>query len=134
MDAATVVSIILAIVSLLGTVAVAIAGHISNKTLQKEAGKAAIEQDRKSQRLTHNYEMLKQEQQDRKDTEALLYKNGQPLSVAAYELQARLYELCQYPISKAHLESNEGLQDLKQYTCYKLTQYFTWSHIPRMKA
>ena len=134
MDAATVVSIILAIVSLLGTVAVAIVGHISNKSLAKEAGKAAIEQDNKSQELAHNYELLKQELQDRKETEALIYKYGQPLLVAAYELQARLYELCQYPISKAHLESKEGLQDLKQYTCYKIAQYFAWSHILRMKA
>jgi hypothetical protein len=134
MDAATVVSIVLAIVSLLGTVAVAIAGHISNRSLQKQAEDAAIVQDSKSQELTHKYDLLKQEQQEKKETEALVFKYGQPLLVAAYELQARLYELCQYPISKAHLESKEGLQDLKQYTCYKLAQYFAWSHILRMKA
>ena len=45
--------------------------------------------------------------------EALIYKYGQPLLVAAYELQAQLYELFQYPISKAPLEWKEGLQDLE---------------------
>ncbi|RYN67874.1 hypothetical protein AA0118_g1467 [Alternaria tenuissima] len=116
MDAATVVSIILvivftilAIVSLLDTVAVAIVGHISNKCLAEEAGKAAIDQDNKSQELNHKYELLKQELHDRKETEALIY-------------------------NKAHLGSKEGLQDLKQYTCYKLAQYFAWSHVLRMKA
>ena len=93
MDAATVVSIILvivftilAIVSLLDTVAVAIVGHISKKCLAEEAGKAAIDQDNKSQELNHKYELLKQELHDRKETEALIYKYGQPLFVASYEL------------------------------------------------
>jgi predicted small secreted protein len=156
MDAATIVPIILAIISLLGTVAIAILNHYSSnklhdkseqatkqlqqdsqkaaKELHDKATKAAKDQEDYSQQLTGKFVLLKEERLEKKDMEALIYKYGQPLLVAAYELQARLYELCQYPISKAHLESKEGRQDLKQYTCYKFAQYFAWSHILRTKA
>jgi hypothetical protein len=156
MDAATIVSIILAIISLLGTVAIATLNQYSSnklhdksekatkqlqqdsqeaaKELHDEATKAAKDQDGYSQQLTDEFALLKEDRLEKKDMEALIYKYGQPLLVAAYELQARLYEMCQYPISKVYLESKEDRQNLKQYTSYKFAQYFNWLHILRTKA
>ncbi|KAH7110134.1 hypothetical protein B0J11DRAFT_599722 [Dendryphion nanum] len=156
MDAATIVSVVLAVISLLGTAAIAIVNHFSTQKLQRESHKAtkklqcdaqesnaelqrkAHEASRKlqeeAQRLSDKYDQSKEERMEKKETEALVIKYGQPLMVAAYELQARLFELCQYPISKAHLESKEGLQDLKQYTCYKFAQFLAWTHILKTKA
>ncbi|KAH8707624.1 hypothetical protein GQ44DRAFT_777336 [Phaeosphaeriaceae sp. PMI808] len=43
-------------------------------------------------------------------------KYSQPLLVAANDLQQRLFELVEYPISEQHLTTDEGLEDLKKYT------------------
>lgn len=112
MDTALIVSIVLAVISLLGTVVIAFLNFFGQDLLNRWT----------------------EERSDQKETDALIQKYGQPIMMAAYELQARMYELCQYPISKAHLESKEGLQDLKKYTCYKVAQYMAWTHLLRTKA
>lgn len=112
MDTALIVSIVLAVISLLGTVVIAFLNFFGQDLLNRWT----------------------EERSDQKQTDALIQKYGQPLMVAAYELQARLYELIQYPISKAHVESKEGLEDLKKYTCFKIAQYLAWTHILRTKA
>lgn len=55
----------------------------------------------------------------------------QPLVVAAYDLQQRLFDLVEYPISRQHLEKPEGLQDLKQFTCFLLARYLVAVYIMR---
>ncbi|CAN9461083.1 unnamed protein product [Alternaria alternata] len=55
----------------------------------------------------------------------------QPLVVAAYDLQQRLFDLVEYPISRQHLEKPEGLQDLKKFTCFLLARYLVAVYIMR---
>jgi Na+-translocating ferredoxin:NAD+ oxidoreductase RnfG subunit len=100
-------SVVLAIISLLGTVAVAIANRFSNSNLQQEynnktskdlqgkAEKSAIDLNKYFRELTEKFAKLREERPEKKEVEALIYKYGQPLLVAAYELQARLYDMCQ---------------------------------------
>ena len=64
----------------------------------------------------------------------LTEKYAQPLLVAAYDLQVRLFELVEYPISRQHLTTGEGLDDLKTYTCYLLAHYLAVAHILRTKS
>jgi uncharacterized protein YoxC len=145
MEASTIVSIILAIVSLLGTIVVAICNYKttsdlanearkSEERLLKQSGRQNRDLQKQATELSNKYDKLKEERQEKKETDALVIKYGQPLMVATYELQARLYELCQYPISIAHIESMEGLQDLKQYTCFKFAQFLAWTHILKVKT
>jgi len=70
----------------------------------------------------------------RRQVAALTEKYTQPLLVAAYDLQQRLYELVEYPISRQHLSMREGIDDLKIYTCYLLAQYLGRAHILRTKT
>ncbi|KAF2125480.1 hypothetical protein P153DRAFT_251036, partial [Dothidotthia symphoricarpi CBS 119687] len=64
----------------------------------------------------------------------LTEKYSQPILVAAYDLQQRLYELVEYPISRQHLSKVDGLDDLKIYTCYLLAQYLVFTHILRTQT
>jgi hypothetical protein len=64
----------------------------------------------------------------------LTEKYSQPILVAAYDLQQRLYELVEYPISRQHLSKAEGLDDLKIFTCYLLAQYLVFTHILRTQT
>jgi hypothetical protein len=64
----------------------------------------------------------------------LTTKYGQPLLVAAYDLQRRLFELVEYPISRQALSKPEGVLDLKMFTCYLLAQYLAYVHILRVKV
>lgn len=71
----------------------------------------------------------------RKETVSTLRdKYGPPLLVAAYNLQARLYELVEYPISQQHLTTPEGLEDVKIFSCYLLAQYLAHAHILRTQT
>lgn len=58
-------------------------------------------------------------------------KYSHPIIIAAYDLQQRLFDLVEYPISRQHLEKPEGLQDLKKFTCYLLARYLVAVHIMR---
>ena len=64
----------------------------------------------------------------------LTEKYAQLFLVAAFNLQLRIYELVEYPISRQHLSTDEGLDDLKIYTCYLLAQYLAYAHILRTKT
>jgi hypothetical protein len=77
----------------------------------------------RTERRSHNREVAN-----------LTEKYAQPLLVAAYDLQRRLYELVEYPISRQHLSTEEGLKDFKVYTCYLLAQYLALAHILRTKT
>lgn len=70
----------------------------------------------------------------KREVASLTAKYAQPLLVAAYDLQQRVFELVEYPISRQHLTTQEGLDDLKIYTCYLLAQYLAFAHILRTKT
>jgi len=92
-EASIIVSIAVAVLSLIGTIAVAAISY------------------------------LRERRKDDKEIAVLAAKYSQPLMIAAYELQARLYELLEYPISREHVETVEGLEDIKIFTCYRFAQF-----------
>ncbi|KAF2833108.1 hypothetical protein CC86DRAFT_365084 [Ophiobolus disseminans] len=122
-DASVIVSIVIAVISVLGTLIVAFVGHVTAK--KQEAARHD---------LARRLEEMKEKRQEARDLAALTAKYSQPLMVAAYELQARLYELLEYPISKEHLETQEGLEDIKIFTCYRFAVLLAWTHILKSKA
>lgn len=60
-----------------------------------------------------------------------LKKFSQPLLIAAFDLQARLYELLQYPITDKALNTDEGIEDLWKFTCYRLARYLAAAWVLR---
>lgn len=60
-----------------------------------------------------------------------LMKYSQPLLISAFDFQARLYELVDYPISSRALECAEGREDLFKFTCYRLARFLASSYILR---
>ncbi|USP74092.1 hypothetical protein yc1106_01366 [Curvularia clavata] len=88
-----------------------------------------------SQRKSNNeLETLKNQIARAETVYTLTEKYGQLLVVAAYDLQQRLFELVEYPISRQHLEKREGLEDLKIFTCFLLARYLVAVHIIRTKT
>jgi hypothetical protein len=73
--------------------------------------------------MDRKLEEMREERQDACNLEALTAKHSQLLMVANYELEARLYKLLEYPISKEHLEITEGLKDIKIFTCYRFAVF-----------
>ncbi|KAF2004252.1 hypothetical protein P154DRAFT_560736 [Amniculicola lignicola CBS 123094] len=122
-DASVIVSIVIAVISFLGTLVVAFISHVTAQKL--EANRHDMDQ---------RLEEMREERQDARDLAALTAKYSQPLMVAAYELEHRLYELLEYPISKEHLEMEEGLEDIKIFTCYKFAVFLAWTHILKSKT
>ncbi|KAH7395049.1 hypothetical protein DE146DRAFT_658964 [Phaeosphaeria sp. MPI-PUGE-AT-0046c] len=118
-----IVPLALAVLGLLSSAISLLYGRRNQKKADEEAG-----------RLDKELEAFKS-QVDRKETVwTLTEKYGPPLLVAAYDLQTRLYELVEYPISRQHLTKPEGLEDLKVFTCYLLAQYLAYAHILRTKV
>lgn len=72
--------------------------------------------------------------QQRQKNLNLTAKYKPPLLVAAYDLQQRLYELLEYPISRQHVTYEDGLDDMKKFSCYLLAQYLAYSYILRTKT
>ncbi|OAL00265.1 hypothetical protein IQ06DRAFT_293652 [Phaeosphaeriaceae sp. SRC1lsM3a] len=122
-DTATIISIVIAVVSFLGTIIVAFIGQATARDIEDK--RAELEQ---------KLDEFREKRQEKKDLAALTAKYAQPLMVAAYELQARLYELLEYPISKEHLEMREGLEDIKIFTCYSFARFLAWTHILQSKT
>lgn len=144
-DASAIVSIVIAVVSLLGTLAVAVFSHFSSRALQAtqaeteakiQATQAITERELEVHRnqLAQQIQEKQEERQGKKQLEDLTTRYSQPLLIAAYELEARLYELLEYPISKQHLESEEGLDDIKIFTCYKFARFLAWTHILKSRT
>lgn len=159
-ESSVVVSIVIAVVSLIGTVAAAIIGYWANEKEAKErrlaeerlqAAGIKLEHDSHARlNLQNQYlegklqeqqskldEELQKKQEQRLDAKAiaeLTAKYSPPLMIAAYELQARLFELLEYPISKEHLETVEGLEDIKIFTCYRFAQFLAWTYILETKT
>lgn len=84
--------------------------------------------------LQNRLESVKLELQQQQVHKNLAQKYSPPLAVAAYDLQHRLFELVELPISRSHIEYEAGRDDLKIYSCYLLAQYLAYSHILRIKT
>lgn len=151
-EASVVVSIVIAVVSFLGTLIVAYLNNATTVKVEKHREKTEINRREMDQKLTNErhimdqkldenrhvldrkLEEFREKRQDERNLAALTAKYSQPLMVAAYELQARLYELIEYPISKEHLEMDEGLDDIKIFTCYRFAVFLAWTHILKSKT
>jgi hypothetical protein len=118
-DTTAIFSIVIAVISFLGTLIVAIIGYVANSRANKR--KEAREKEAAEAAEKARIDTLS-------DTYAL------PLMVVAYELQARLYELVEYPISKEHLVMKEGLEDIKIFTCYRFARLLAWTHIIKIRT
>ncbi|KAF1834275.1 hypothetical protein BDW02DRAFT_630499 [Decorospora gaudefroyi] len=151
-EASVVVSIVIAVISFLGTLIVAFLNHVTTRQVETHREKTEetrhemnqkLEKDRHEMtrtlevdrhELDQKLEEFREKRQDERDLAALTARYSQPLMVAAYELQARLYELIEYPISKEHLEMEQGLQDIKIFTCYRFAVFLAWTHILKLKT
>jgi hypothetical protein len=93
-----------------------------NETLETHKGEVTKKIDENKIQLDHE-----------QTVSILTDKYSQPLLVAAYDLQQRLYELLEFPISRQHLTKPDGLQDIKIFTCFLLAQYLAYTYILRTK-
>ena len=90
--------------------------------------------ERDTKEMNERLESVKIEVDHKQTVTNMTDKYSQPLLVAAYDLQQRLYELVEYPISRQHISMDEGLDDIKLFTCYLLAQYLVFAHILRTKT
>ncbi|KAH7075982.1 hypothetical protein BKA63DRAFT_512839 [Paraphoma chrysanthemicola] len=140
--------IIVAVIGLLGSFVSVLLGWYNQHQAQKQADKAQIEADKLEQwkmdqarkQDEHKAELAKvlanfnAELARKEMVSTLTEKYVQSLIVAAYDLQQRLFELVEYPISRQHIEKPEGIKDLKIFTCYLLAQYLVATHIIRTQT
>jgi hypothetical protein len=108
--------------------------HKMNRELEADRAKMNWKLEADRHEMDRRLKEIREKRQDARDLAALTAKYSQPLMVAAYELQARLYELIEYPISKEHLEMEEGLEDIKIFTCYRFAVFLAWTHILKSKT
>ncbi|QSZ32439.1 hypothetical protein DSL72_002013 [Monilinia vaccinii-corymbosi] len=101
-----VVSVIIAVISLLGSLAAAgFTGWISYYLDQAKARKA---------------------------TKALIHKYRDPLALAAYDLQSRIWGLVNTLLE--YYEDEEKKENIHVYTAFLIGQYFSWTYILRRQA
>ncbi|KAF7877361.1 hypothetical protein EAF04_001043 [Stromatinia cepivora] len=101
-----IVSIIIAVVSLLGSLAAAgFTGWIS-----------------------YYLDQAKQ----RKATKALIHKYRDPLTLAAYDLQSRIWGLVNRLLD--YIEDEEKKENIYVYTAFLIGQYLSWTYILRRQA
>lgn len=101
-----VVSIIIAVVSLLGSLAAAgFTGWISYYLDQAK---------------------------ERKATKALIHKYRDPLTLAAYDLQSRIWGLVNTLLN--YYEDEEKKENIYVYTAFLIGQYLSWTYILRRQA
>lgn len=144
-DTTLIAPIVVAIVGLVGS---ALSLYLNWRNQRKQQERAAIQAtdleafkgkqttDLESLKSTLNKDLedFKLQLSHNRTVANLTDKYSQPLLVAAYDLQQRLYDLVEYPISRQHLEKKEGLDDLKIFTCFLLAQYLALTHILRTKT
>jgi len=108
MVSSDIISLIVAGVSLVGTVAVAVYSAWKQQSLEN---------------LRHNREVDKE-----------VKKYSGPLAVAAWELQERLYDVIETQISEAHVDDPAGYENLALVSSFLLAQYLAWAFILREKT
>ncbi|CAK1362629.1 unnamed protein product [Cercospora beticola] len=147
-----IVPLVVAAIGLVGTIGSLLWGWYIQGRTQKQNAKLSRETEKQAERIDamnkkHEYmmaeykaktdqqlEAVKIQFEQRKVAENLTEKYSQPLLVAAYDLQQRLFALVEYPISRQHVSTEEGVNDLKIFTCYLLAQYMVYCNILRTKT
>ena len=114
-----IIPIVVAVIGLLGS----LASLLFSWHIQRSANKLSVQLKEVETKLEHQQIVSNLEN-----------KYGQPLIVAAYDLQQRLFELVEYPISRQHFEKPEGLADLKIFSCYLLAHHLLAAYIIRTKT
>jgi len=69
----------------------------------------------------------------RAESRALIHKYRDPLTLAAYDLQSRLWGLVQYNLLN-YTEDEEKKDLIFVYTAFLVGQYFSWTYILRRQA
>jgi hypothetical protein len=69
----------------------------------------------------------------RAESKALIHKYRDPLTLAAYDLQSRLWGLVQYNLLN-YAEDEEKKDLIFVYTAFLVGQYFSWTYILRRQA
>jgi xanthosine utilization system XapX-like protein len=135
-----IIPIVVALVGLLGSFVGLFMSWCSQKlahglSIDLKAAKEKINQGLETHKgeVTKDLDENKLHVEHKQTVSDLIEKYSQPLLVAAYDLQQRLYDLAKFPISRRHLTKPEGLQDLKIFTCYLLAQYLAYTYILRTK-
>jgi len=103
--------------------------HEQTLGLEKYKGTLTLNQEKYKGELNKEMEHFRTELARKQTVSNLTEKYSQPLLVAAYDLQYRLYALVEYPISRQALEKEQGLEDLKIFTCYLLAQYLALNYV-----
>ncbi|KAH8650638.1 hypothetical protein BGZ60DRAFT_421473 [Tricladium varicosporioides] len=69
----------------------------------------------------------------RSETKALLHKYRDPLTLAAYDLQSRIWGLVQLNLLR-YIEEEDKKDLVYVYTAFLVGQYFSWTYILRRQA
>lgn len=101
-------SIVVAILSLVGTLLIGVAGLV----------------------YTWNSDNRKR----RSEAENLVAKYRDPLMIAAHDLRSRLYGLSDLGLADFHRGDADHRDNLRMYTAFVVGQYFSWSYILRRQA
>lgn len=75
---------------------------------------------------------LSDKRKNQRESQALIAKYGDPVLLAAQDLQSRLYNLTDWTVT-SYLGSKKE-ENLLLYTAFVLGQYFAWTHILRLKT
>lgn len=105
MDASTISSIIIAIIAALVSILSVLFSYFTARAAESRSERAKLDRQ--------------------------LKKYSQPLLIAAFDLQARLYEILELPISDLALKSPEGIEDLWVFTCFRLARFLAAAWILR---
>lgn len=105
MDSSTISSIVIAIIAALVSVLSLFFSYLTTRAAESRSARAKLDKQ--------------------------LKKYSQPLLIAAFDLQARLYELLEYPITDEALKRSEGEEDLKVFTCFRLARFLAAAWILR---
>src|ERR1700709_1421950 len=69
----------------------------------------------------------------RSESKALIHKYRDPLTLAAYDLQSRLWGLVQFNLL-SYVEHEDKKDLVYVYTAFLIGQYFSWTYILRRQA
>jgi hypothetical protein len=101
-------SIVVAILSLVGTLLIGIAGLV--------------------------YTWNSDERKRRSEAENLVAKYRDPLMIAAHDLRSRLYGLSDLGLAEFHRGDANHRDNLRMYTAFVVGQYLSWTYILQRKA
>jgi hypothetical protein len=75
-----------------------------------------------------------EEHKRRREIKAEVRKYSGPLLLTTNDLQNRLWELIETPITKFDREEHNGKENLECFTCYLLAQFLAWKNILKVNT